>query len=81
MLPDFHVHTEFSVDSQPPDTAQIERTIELGMETICITDHHDIDAPEGDCCFLLDIPAQQKRLAELKEIYAERIEILTGIEL
>lgn len=81
MLPDFHVHTEFSGDSQTPVTAQIERAIELGMETICITDHHDIDAPEGDCCFLLDIPAQQKRLAELKKIYADRIEILTGIEL
>lgn len=45
MLPDFHVHTEFSADSDTPVTDQIERAIELGMKTICFTDHHDIDAP------------------------------------
>lgn len=81
MLPDFHVHTEFSADSDTPVTDQIERAIELGMKTICFTDHHDIDAPVSNLSFLLDIPSQQQKIAELKEQYADKIEILTGIEL
>lgn len=81
MLPDFHVHTEFSADSDTPVTAQIEKAIELGMKTICFTDHHDIDAPASDLCFLLDLPAYQKRMAEVKALYADKIEILIGIEL
>lgn len=81
MLPDFHVHTEFSADSDTLVTDQIERAIELGMKTICFTDHHDIDAPASNLCFLLDLPAYQKRIVELKALYADKIEILVGIEL
>ena len=41
MLPDYHLHTDFSGDSTTPPRAQIERAIQLGMDSLCITDHHD----------------------------------------
>ena len=43
MLCDFHLHTEFSGDSDTPASVQIEQAITLGMSSICITDHHDLD--------------------------------------
>ena len=44
MICDFHMHTEFSGDSETPVRTQIDRAIALGMEEICITDHHDYDS-------------------------------------
>ena len=45
MIPDMHVHTRWSSDSKTPVEAQIERAIDLGMKSLCITDHQDFDAP------------------------------------
>ena len=41
MLADYHMHCEFSDDSQTPMEQQIERAIELGVGEICFTDHVD----------------------------------------
>ena len=38
---DYHVHTEFSDDSNEPMENQIEKAIELGLKEICFTDHVD----------------------------------------
>ena len=49
---DFHVHTEFSDDSNELMENQVERAIELGLKEICFTDHVDYgikkDWEEGD---------------------------------
>ncbi len=45
ILADTHVHTEFSGDSSAPVRSQIEKALSLGMKELCITDHHDPDAP------------------------------------
>ena len=49
---DFHVHTEFSDDSNELMENQVERAIELGLKEICFTDHVDYgikkDWDEGD---------------------------------
>ncbi|MBQ3385266.1 MAG: histidinol-phosphatase HisJ family protein [Erysipelotrichaceae bacterium] len=41
MKMDYHLHTEFSDDSQEPMENQVKRAIELGFEEICFTDHVD----------------------------------------
>lgn len=41
MRADYHVHCEFSDDSNEPMENQIERGIELGLNEICFTDHVD----------------------------------------
>lgn len=38
---DFHVHTQFSDDSNELMENQVERAIELGLKEICFTDHVD----------------------------------------
>ncbi|MGC2874091.1 histidinol-phosphatase HisJ family protein [Ihubacter sp. mB4P-1] len=91
MISDMHVHTRWSSDSKVPVEMQIQRGIELGMKQICITDHQDYDAPvfpPDYFTFLLDdkgdddtITAYLTDLACLRERYADKIEVLFGIEL
>ncbi|HWT73532.1 MAG TPA: histidinol-phosphatase HisJ family protein [Mobilitalea sp.] len=79
---DYHVHSEFSSDSQAPMEQMIDRAIELGMKKICFTDHMDYDYPEvSELRFVFDPDTYVKKLEELKKRYYKKIEILTGIEL
>ncbi len=80
MLCDFHFHTSFSGDSDTPPERQIEQAIALGMERICITDHHDYDG-KSEIDFTLDIQAYLKAMAELRERFRSRIRLEIGIEL
>lgn len=53
MQADYHIHSEFSDDSQEKMKNQVERAITLGLEEICFTDHvdyggkRDWDDPRG----------------------------------
>ncbi len=81
MIYDCHLHTEFSGDSQTPVRAQIEKAIGLGMEEMCITDHHDYDAGFCEVDFNLDIPSYLTFLKAVRDEYKNRIHINIGIEL
>lgn len=81
MIADSHVHTQFSGDSDTPVRDQIDRAVALGMSEICITDHHDYDAPPGDCDFTLDIDAYLSYMRQLQTEYQGRIRVNIGIEL
>ena len=81
MICDYHLHTEFSIDSQAPVRDQIEQAIRLGMDELCITDHHDYDSAFCGLDFSLDLPAYLEELRELKEIYRGQIRLKIGVEL
>lgn len=85
MLWDTHMHTHFSTDSQAAPAAMAEAALRLGLEGICITDHMDYDYPlqqPGDAPeFLLDVEAYLPAISRLREDYAGKLPILTGIEL
>lgn len=81
MKHDYHIHTYFSGDSNAIPTEIIEEAIRLGLKTICITEHHDIDFPDVPNPFLLDADAYFKEYAPLKEKYRKKIDIRTGVEL
>ena len=78
MKADFHVHTHFSKDSKASPKEQIEAAISLGMKTICMTDHHDLDYSEPD--FEIDFDSYFQTLQELKTYYRDQIELLIGME-
>lgn len=82
MFSDFHIHTSFSGDSKTPPEAQIEAATRLGMDEICITDHHDYATEHmTPIDFSLNIPAYLPAIGRLREKYAGRIRVSTGIEL
>ena len=41
MLEDYHVHCDFSDDSEEPMENQIEKAVQLDLNEICFTDHVD----------------------------------------
>lgn len=78
---DFHMHTEFSADSQAPVTVMIEQAIKKGLSAICITDHLDFDyLADNQQSFELDGDSYYKTLSRLSMEYADVIRILIGVE-
>lgn len=79
---DFHVHSDFSSDSDTPMEEQIQRAIELGLERICFTDHMDYDFPKQyPLPFVFDMDLYIKELDRLQKKYTGQIAVLTGVEL
>lgn len=78
MKADFHVHTEFSYDSESAPEKMIQGAIQKGLKTICITDHHDLDYMEPG--WEVDFDEYFRVLEPLKEKYKNEIEILLGAE-
>lgn len=80
---DYHLHSCFSSDSKTQVTEIIETAVLKGFDTICLTDHHDIDFPvdKSGFDFQLDAPAYLNALTKLRDEYADRIQIRIGVEL
>lgn len=82
MLSDTHIHTSFSGDSKTPPRDQAMAAIALGMDEICITDHHDYGSREmTHIDFYLDIPAYLPAIRALAQEFEGKLTIRTGIEL
>ena len=84
MLGDYHIHTEFSTDSEASPEDHIQKALFLGMKEICFTDHVDLDYPpdeKGNPMFKLDADAYYDRISELREKYRGLLKIKIGIEL
>lgn len=86
---DIHMHTSFSGDSKAPMEDMILSSIDKGFDTICITEHMDIDYPVSEDCpeglFLLDTDKYLERFNTLKQKYdvenGGTINLLFGVEL
>ena len=92
MLVDYHVHTEFSDDSETSMKQMVEAAIRFGIEEICFTDHVDygvkIDHVElrsenqniDTRVMNVDYPRYFNEIRSLKELYDGQINIRTGLE-
>lgn len=80
---DCHVHSAFSSDSETPVEQMIEAAIGQGRSCFYLTDHHDFDYPVGEDerDFILPLDAYTARLEQLREQYADRIQVRIGVEL
>ena len=68
-IPDYHLHSEFSADCESDINEIIKAARAKGINSICFTDHNDLDFPKtpDDCKFDLDIDNYIKTLSHLRE--------------
>lgn len=81
MLPDYHVHTKFSIDGTIPMEEMCERAIALGMEEIAFTDHVDYDAPYDPPELAIDYETYLETFTKLREKYLGRLRLTLGVEI
>ena len=77
---DFHMHTEFSLDSGIPVREMVEASIQKELGIICITDHEDGADPEEEM-HIKDPENYVHTIQNFREEYRDRIEIRIGIEI
>lgn len=79
---DYHTHSAYSADAKASMREMAEQALNKGLTYLCFTDHMDYDYPkEYHTKFEFDVPSYFREAAGLKEEYAGRLEIRTGIEL
>ena len=76
---DLHVHTTFSDGRSTPEEVVLA-ALAKGMTTLGFSDHSYTLFDTAYCVPKEKLPAYRAKIAALKEKYAERIEILCGIE-
>lgn len=85
ILADYHLHSHHSGDSETSMEDMVRKGIELGLDTMCFTEHMDIDFPDSEegsgSIFLLQTDPYLYELACLKEKYRGKIKLLFGVEL
>ena len=82
---DYHMHTEFSTDSEASVKSMLDASVERGLRTVCITDHLDLDYPEdeelGPDPFQFDLGKYFETLTQIREEYREKLDVRIGVEL
>lgn len=85
IFPDYHLHSQFSSDSKEIIENIITTAKSKGMNSICLTDHYDMDfpvevmeSPEMD--FNLDIESYYKHVSAISAKESD-IDVKIGIEL
>ena len=79
---DNHVHTVFSSDSEEPLEQMLTQAVEIGLSSICITDHMDYDFPDlgNGMNFEFDPRAYMTALQQIRPKFPN-LEIRQGVEL
>ena len=77
---DYHMHTNYSSDSDATMESMIEKAISLGLKEIAITDHLDYQYPDPEFPFLLDYDAYTAKINDMKQKYDGKIIIRKGVE-
>lgn len=77
MKADYHLHTNYSLDSETPMEDMVKRAIEIGLDEIVFTEH--VEHSENPSA-LIDYGSFFKELEALKEKYKDQISIKRGVE-
>lgn len=81
MFSDYHIHSEFSFDSDEKINNIITRAVTLGMKQIAITDHQDFNWPVLGEYPSIDVEKYFSAIDTARNKYSNQIQILKGIEL
>lgn len=77
---DYHMHSEFSIDSDVPVAIRCERAIELGLTEICVTDHADF-VPKSRSNGYYRPDAYFAEVERCRAMYGDRVTLRAGVEI
>lgn len=78
---DYHLHSNYSNDSNIPIEEMIEGAINLGLSEICFTDHYDYANPNPQFECKLDYDEYFRHVPLLQESYGDKILLKFGVEI
>ena len=78
---DYHTHTNFCVDSDAPMEDMIQKAVALGITEMAITDHVDYLYPAAPYPHQIDYDAYMVTFNRLRDMYADRIRLVFGVEI
>ena len=81
MLFDYHLHSQFSADSEMTMEQLCQAAVEKGLDEIAITDHHDIDYQDNTIEFLIDRNQYLQEITNFQKKYKDKLKIKKGIEM
>lgn len=78
---DFHVHSDFSLDSKTPMESIVKTSIEKNLRAICFTDHVDFEATKEKIDLMFRPLDYFRDINRVKYTYKDKIEVLAGVEI
>jgi histidinol-phosphatase (PHP family) len=78
-LPDYHVHTNFSCDSEASMESMCQAALKLGMREIAITDHADFE-PRDVCSGYFRPALYWRTIERCRAIFEGQLTIRAGVE-
>lgn len=81
LMYDFHLHSEYSIDSKTSMEDMVVSAIEKNLKAICFTDHVDFDCSSKGLDFVFRPSDYFRNIKQVKYKYMRDIEILAGVEI
>lgn len=78
---DFHIHSDYSMDSRYLIEEMVLAAIDKNMKSICFTDHIEFDVTSNNIDIVFRTDDYFKKARQAKYKYMEEIEILSGVEI
>lgn len=78
---DYHLHSNFSADSEMNLDQLCQAAIKNSLAEIAITDHHDIDYQDSEIEFLIEKEKYLQEIEKYQKKYQDKLKIKKGIEL
>lgn len=78
---DFHLHSNFSMDTKHSMDSMCISAIEKGLKGICFTDHIDLDVTANKLDFQFITDDYLKNLKSMKYRYCEKLQVFSGVEI
>ena len=81
MFFDYHLHSQFSADSEMTMDELCQKSISRGLDEIAVTDHHDIDYQDDTIEFLINKNKYLNEIKKFQKKYQDELKIKKGIEM
>ena len=80
-LYDFHMHSDFSFDSDATMESMVKSGIDKGLKELCFTDHIEFAPAPPFERWVVDVNAYHAEISRLQQLYGDKISLKMGAEI